>query len=295
MDYQYLEMLVAAMRRAQGADMKELLYVAAKYTGKNVSIKSMERHIGMLRKKHLLRIEVRNYRYDVEQDFNMNRFLAASVNNQFAEMVQVKGQEVPVFDLGYFNLGHQGFYMKDVISALKQSRRMEIEYKSLASNISKRRMVEPMFIRWYASQWYLFARDCGLEPDEPPRAFRLDCIRDVRLEEPFVARPDDAPGVFGRRFIGVSGHDADAQEVVLHVDAPGYRWLQATVDFEQLDVRAIPLEAPRGWVELHWTIDPNAEFMELLMRLRNSFRIVAPNSLKRQYKKRLLELLKAID
>jgi predicted DNA-binding transcriptional regulator YafY len=55
------------------------------------------------------------------------------------------------------------------------------------------------------------------------------------------------------------------------------------------------LEAPRGWVELHWTIDPNAEFMELLMRLRNSFRIVAPNSLKRQYKKRLLELLKAID
>ena len=295
MDYQYLEMLVAAMRRAQGADMKELLYVAAKYTGKNVSIKSMERHIGMLRKKHLLRIEVRNYRYYVEQDFNMNRFLAASVNNQFAEMVQVKGQEVPVFDLGYFNLGHQGFYMKDVISALKQSRRMEIEYKSLASNISKRRMVEPMFIRWYASQWYLFARDCGFGPDEPPRAFRLDCIRDVRLEEPFVARPDDAPGVFGRRFIGVSGHDADAQEVVLHVDAPGYRWLQATVDFEQLDVREIPLEAPRGWVELHWTIDPNAEFMELLMRLRNSFRIVAPNSLKRQYKKRLLELLKAID
>jgi predicted DNA-binding transcriptional regulator YafY len=62
-----------------------------------------------------------------------------------------------------------------------------------------------------------------------------------------------------------------------------------------LDVRAIPLEAPRGWVELHWTIDPNAEFMELLMRLRNSFRIVAPNSLKKQYKKRLLELLKAID
>ena len=295
MDYQYLEMLVAAMRRAQGADMKELLYVAAKYTGKNVSKKSLERHVRMLREKHLLRIEVRKYRYYVEQDFNMNRFLAASVNNQFAEMVQVKGQEVPVFDLGYFNLGHQGFYMKDVISALKQSRRMEIEYKSLASNISKRRMVEPMFIRWYASQWYLFARDCGLEPDEPPRAFRLDCIRDVRLEEPFVARPDDAPGVFGRRFIGVSGHDADAQEVVLHVDAPGYRWLQATVDFEQLDVRAIPLEAPRGWVELHWTIDPNAEFMELLMRLRNSFRIVAPNSLKRQYKKRLLELLKAID
>ena len=295
MDYQYLEMLVAAMRRAQGADMKELLYVAAKYTGKNVSKKSLERHVRMLREKHLLRIEVRKYRYYVEQDFNMNRFLAASVNNQFAEMVQVKGQEVPVFDLGYFNLGHQGFYMKDVISALKQSRRMEIEYKSLASNISKRRMVEPMFIRWYASQWYLFARDCGLGPDEPPRAFRLDCIRDVRLEDPFVARPDDAPGVFGRRFSGVSGHDADAQEVVLHVDAPGYRWLQATVDFEQLDVRAIPLEAPRGWVELHWTIDPNAEFMELLMRLRNSFRIVAPNSLKRQYKKRLLELLKAID
>ena len=295
MDYQYLEMLVAAMRRAQGADMKELLYVAAKYTGKNVSKKSLERHLRMLREKHLLRIEVRKYRYYVEQDFNMNRFLAASVNNQFAEMVQVKGQEVPVFDLGYFNLGHQGFYMKDVISALKQSRRMEIEYKSLASNISKRRMVEPMFIRWYASQWYLFARDCGLGADESPRAFRLDCIRDVRLEDPFVARPDDAPGVFGRRFIGVSGHDADAQEVVLHVDAPGYRWLQATVDFEQLDVRAIPLEAPRGWVELHWTIDPNAEFMELLMRLRNSFRIVAPNSLKRQYKKRLLELLKAID
>jgi hypothetical protein len=295
MDYQYLEMLVAAMRRAQGADMKELLYVAAKYTGKNVSKKSMERHLRMLREKHLLRIEVRKYRYYVEQDFNTNRFLAASVNNQFAEMVQVKGQEVPVFDLGYFNLGHQGFYMKDVISALKQSRRMEIEYKSLASNISKRRMVEPMFIRWYASQWYLFARDCGLGPDEPPRAFRLDCIRDVRLEESFVARPDDAPGVFGRRFIGVSGHDADAQEVVLHVDAPGYRWLQATVDFEQLDVRAIPLEAPRGWVELHWTIDPNAEFMELLMRLRNSFRIVAPNSFKKQYKKRLLELLKAVE
>ena len=294
MDYFCLERIVDAMRRAQGANMEELRYVAGKYSGKNVSRKSIERYIKHLREKHLMRIDVRRYRYYIESDDNTNRFLAATINNQFAEMVQVKGMEVPVFELGFFNLGQNVYHMIDVVSALKQSRRLTIEYKSLLTNRKATRKIEPMFIRWYASQWYLFARDTAYADDKAPRAFRLDGITDVRLDENFVPRPEDAPGVFGRRFIGVSGHDADAQEVVLHVEGPAFRWLQATLNFDQLDLRHAPLPKKDGWHEIRWMVDPNYELMELLSRLIYKFKVVGPESFKKEYKKRLTELLDSV-
>jgi predicted DNA-binding transcriptional regulator YafY len=294
LDYFYLERLVDAMRRPEGANMEELKYVAAKYSGKNVSVKSIERHLRQLREKHLMRIDVRRNRYYIEPGDNTNRFLAASTNNQFAEMVQVKGSEVPVFDLGFFQLGQDVHYMKDVVSALKQSRRITMGYKSMINNEIKTRKIEPMFIRWYASQWYLFARDTAYADDKAPRAFRLDGITDVRLDENFVPRPGDAPGVFGRRFIGVSGHDADAQEVVLHVEGPAFRWLQATLNFDQLDLLHAPLPKKDGWHEIRWMVDPNYELMELLSRLIYKFKVVGPESFKKEYKKRLTELLNSV-
>jgi hypothetical protein len=114
------------------------------------------------------------------------------------------------------------------------------------------------------------------------------------LDENFVPRPEDAPGVFGRRFIGVSGHDADAQEVVLHVEGPAFRWLQATLNFDQLDLLHAPLPKKDGWHEIRWMVDPNYELMELLSRLIYKFKVVGPESFKKEYKKRLTELLDSV-
>jgi hypothetical protein len=50
-----------------------------------------------------------------------------------------------------------------------------------------------------------------------------------------------------------------------------------------------------GWWEVRWTIDPNAEFIELLSRIQADFKVVGPESFKKAYRARLEVLLKRIS
>jgi predicted DNA-binding transcriptional regulator YafY len=185
--------------------------------------------------------------------------------------------------------------MNEVVTALRERRIIEINYRKLADNSAAWRSIQPMFLRWYASQWYLFARNLPLVPSDPPRAFRLDCIQDVNFGSKFKPKREDSPDFFAHRFIGVSGHDANAVEVVLHMDQHALRWLRSTVEFERFGVTSKALGLPAGWWEVRWTIDPNAEFIELLSRMQADFKVVGPDSFKKAYRDRLEVLLKRIS
>jgi predicted DNA-binding transcriptional regulator YafY len=185
--------------------------------------------------------------------------------------------------------------MNEVVTALREHRVMEINYRKLADNSEAWRSIQPMFLRWYASQWYLFARNLPLVKDDSPRAFRMDCIQEVKFGGRFKPKREDAPDFFAHRFIGVSGHDTNAVEVVLHMDQHALRWLRSTVDFDHFGVSLKALGTPTGWWEVRWTIDPNAEFIELLSRIQADFKVIDPESFKMAYRERLEVLLKRIS
>jgi predicted DNA-binding transcriptional regulator YafY len=152
-----------------------------------------------------------------------------------------------------------------------------------------------MFLRWYASHWYLFARDIKYALSEAPRAFRLDGIEEVEFGQAFEPRKEDSPTFFAQKFIGVSGNDSNAVEVTLNMDHHAASWLESTIDFEHKYFKASKIALPKDWWEVKITIDPNAEFMELLSRIQADFKVIGPESFKKAYRQRLEVLLKRIS
>jgi predicted DNA-binding transcriptional regulator YafY len=79
------------------------------------------------------------------------------------------------------------------------------------------------------------------------------------------------------------------------MDQHALRWLRSTVEFERFGVTSKALGSPAGWWEVRWTIDPNAEFIELLSRIQADFKVIGPESFKKAYRERLEVLLKRIS
>jgi predicted DNA-binding transcriptional regulator YafY len=290
-----LKVVTDVLELPGGASFSEIKKVITDFEDKDCHKSKVERILKHLREVCKLTIKVRGYRYFLERNDNLQRFYSATVGANLAELLMVNAGEDPIIDLGSFRLGSEVTCMNEVVSALREHRVMEINYCKLADNGVAWRSIQPMFLRWYASQWYLFARNLPLVKDDSPRAFRMDCIREVKFGSKFKPKREDAPDFFAHRFIGVSGHDANAVEVVLHMDQHALRWLRSTVDFDHFGVSLKALGAPSGWWEVRWNIDPNAEFIELLSRIQADFKVVGPESFKKVYRERLEVLLKRIS
>ncbi len=290
-----LKVVTEVLELPEGASFNEIKKVITDYEDKDCHKSKVERILKHLREVCKLTIKVRGYRYFLERNDNLQRFYSATVGANLAELLMVQAGEDPIIDLGSFRLGSDVTCMNEVVTALREHRVMEISYLKLADNSEAWRSIQPMFLRWYASQWYLFARNLPLVKDDSPRAFRMDCIKEVKFGSKFKPSREDAPDFFAHRFIGVSGHDANAVEVVLHMDQHALRWLRSTVDFDHFGVSLKALGAPAGWWEIHWTIDPNAEFIELLSRIQADFKVIGPESFKKAYRERLELLLKRIS
>jgi hypothetical protein len=290
-----LKVVTDVLELPEGASFNDIKKVITEFEDKDCHKSKVERVLKHLREACKLTIKVRGYRYFLERNDNLQRFYSATVGANLAELLMVNAGEDPIIDLGSFILGTDVTCMNEVVTALRERRIIEINYRKLADNSAAWRSIQPMFLRWYASQWYLFARNLPLVPSDPPRAFRLDCIQDVNFGSKFKPKREDSPDFFAHRFIGVSGHDANAVEVVLHMDQHALRWLRSTVEFERFGVTSKALGSPAGWWEVRWTIDPNAEFIELLSRIQADFKVVGPESFKKAYRDRLEVLLKRIS
>jgi predicted DNA-binding transcriptional regulator YafY len=290
-----LKVVTDVLELPGGASFNEIKKVITVFEDRDCHKSKVERVLKHLREACKLTIKVRGYRYFLERNDNLQRFYSATVGANLAELMMVHAGEDPIIDLGSFRLGSDVTCMNEVVTALREHRVIDIYYRKLADNSVAWRSIQPMFLRWYASQWYLFARNLPLVKDDSPRAFRMDGIQEVKFGGKFKPNRGDAPDFFAHRFIGVSGHDANAVEVVLHMDQHAWRWLRSTVDFDHFGVSLKALGAPSGWWEVRWTIDPNAEFIELLSRIQADFKVVGPESFKKAYRARLEVLLKRIS
>jgi predicted DNA-binding transcriptional regulator YafY len=289
-----LKVVTDVLELPEGASFNDIKKVITVFEDRDCHKSKVERVLKHLREACKLTIKVRGYRYFLERNDNLQRFYSATVGANLAELMMVHAGEDPIIDLGSFRLGSDVTCMNEVVTALREHRVIEINYRKLAANSAAWRSIQPMFLRWYASQWYLFARNLPLVKDDSPRAFRMDCIQEVKFGGKFKPNRGDAPDFFAHRFIGVSGHDANAVEVVLHMDQHALRWLRSTVDFDHFGVSLKALGVPAGWWEVRWIIDPNAEFIELLSRIQADFKVVGPESFKKAYRARLEVLLKRI-
>lgn len=279
------------MDRPEGADIGELRNAYSGSSGVPVHVKTIERVLSYLRNKAHLTIVTRGYRYYLERNESFQLFNTAASTSAVADLLTVEPGRDAIIDLGAFKIGSDISCMNEVVDGLKTHRELRIYYKKLSGGPKEWRTVRPMFLRWYASHWYLFARDTKYALTDAPRAFRLDGIEEVEFGQSFKPRKEDTPTFFAQKFIGVSGNDSNAVEVTLHMDNHAARWLESTINFEHKYFNASKKALPSNWWEVKLTIDPNAEFMELLMRIQTEYKVIGPESFKTAFAKRLEVLL----
>ena len=294
-EIQRLKRLIDLMDRPEGADLKELCSAYLGPNGDPAHSKTLERVISYLRKTANLTIVTRGYRYYLERNESFQLFNTAASTSAVADLLTVEPGKDAIIDLGAFKIGSDILCMNEVVEGLKTHRELRIYYKKLSGGPKEWRTVRPMFLRWYASHWYLFARDIKYALSEAPRAFRLDGIEEVEFGQSFKPRKEDSPTFFAQKFIGVSGNDANAVEVTLHMDNHATKWLESTIDFDHKHFKASKIRLSKDWWEVKITIDPNAEFMELLSRIQADFKVIGPESFKKAYRQRLEVLLKRIS
>ena len=294
-EIQRLKRLIDLMDRPEGADLKELCSAYLGPNGDPAHSKTLERVISYLRKTANLTIVTRGYRYYLERNESFQLFNTAASTSAVADLLTVEPGKDAIIDLGAFKIGSDILCMNEVVEGLKTHRELRIYYKKLSGGPKEWRTVRPMFLRWYASHWYLFARDIKYALSEAPRAFRLDGIEEVEFGQSFKPRKEESPTFFAQKFIGVSGNDANAVEVTLHMDNHATKWLESTIDFDHKHFKASKIRLSKDWWEVKITIDPNAEFMELLSRIQADFKVIGPESFKKAYRQRLEVLLKRIS
>lgn len=295
-DVKRLKRLIDLIDRDDGATMPEL---RDSYGGKNggrADRSTIERILGYFRDKLNLTISTKGgYRYHLDRNESYQLFNTAASTSAVADLLTVEPGKDAIIDLGAFKIGSDILCLNEVVEGLKAHRELRIYYKKLSVSLREWRTIRPMFLRWYASHWYLFARDTKYALSEAPRAFRLDGIEEVEFGQAFEPRKEDSPTFFAQKFIGVSGNDSNAVEVTLNMEHHAASWLESTIDFEHKHFMASKIALPKDWWEVKITIDPNAEFMELLSRIQADFKVIGPESFKKAYRQRLEVLLKRIS
>lgn len=295
-DVKRLKRLIDLIDRDDGATMIELRDSYGGNNGGRADRSTIERILGYFRDKLNLTISTRGgYRYHLDRNESYQLFNTAASTSAVADLLTVEPGKDAIIDLGAFKIGSDILCLNEVVEALKAHRELRIYYKKLSGSLREWRTIRPMFLRWYASHWYLFARDTKYALSEAPRAFRLDGIEEVEFGQAFEPRKEDSPTFFAQKFIGVSGNDSNAVEVTLNMDHHAASWLESTIDFDHKHFKASKIRLSKDWWEVKITIDPNAEFMELLSRIQADFKVIGPESFKKAYRQRLEVLLKRIS
>jgi len=290
-DIHRLKRLIDMMDRPEGASMKELCQAYKGQNGGPAHTKTIERVLSYMRKCTKLTIKSKGYKYYLVRDENFQLFNTAASTTAVIDLLHVEPGLDSIVDIGAFKFGAEVSCLNEVVSGLKSRRILNIVYRKLSTGRRENRIIRPMFLRWYASQWYLFARDTKYSKTEAPRAFRLDGIEEVEFGETFELSLKDSPTFFAQKFIGVSGNDSKAVQVILHMDSHAFKWIDSTIDLAQFNMIKNPLIKPINWWEVRINIHPNAEFMELLMRIQSQFKVVSPEDFKLEFRKRLNSLL----
>lgn len=295
-DVKRLKRLIDLIDRDEGATMPELRDSYGGNNGGRADRSTIERILGYFRDKLNLTISNRGgYRYHLDRNESYQLFNTAASTSAVADLLTVEPGKDAIIDLGAFKIGSDILCLNEVVEGLKAHRELRIYYKKLSGSPREWRTIRPMFLRWYASHWYLFARDTKYALSEAPRAFRLDGIEEVEFGQAFEPRKEDSPTFFAQKFIGVSGNDSNAVEVTLNMDHHAASWLESTIDFDHKHFKASKIRLSKDWWEVKITIDPNAEFMELLSRIQADFKVIGPESFKKAYRQRLEVLLKRIS
>ncbi|MGI8775475.1 MAG: helix-turn-helix transcriptional regulator [Actinomycetota bacterium] len=155
-------------------------------------------------------------------------------------------------------------HLLKIRSALRERRRLELEYLSAGKGELTSRVVDPWGLVAARGHWYLIAFDRGAGDE---RMFRLDRIKTMDLIEETAEVPEDFdPQRYQGAFRGGSGQ----QTMTLEISAQVARWFEDYYPVQHAE------DLADGWRRVELIVGGERWAASLLLRLGDSARAVEP-------------------
>ena len=158
-------------------------------------------------------------------------------------------------------------HLEDLTRALKESKRVRLEYLSASQGQMSERDVDPWGLITALGHWYLVAWDRSVDDE---RMFRLDRMKDVTITDETAEVPDDFdPERYKGAFLG-----GDEQErVTLEISPQAARWFMEYYPIESSK------EMKDGWTRVTLVSGGTRWAATLLLRLGADARKVEPKAI----------------
>ncbi len=171
-------------------------------------------------------------------------------------------------------------YLQPIIHAMKQGKRLKIEYQRFGKQEGRRIVVEPYAIKVFKQRWYLLAND---DKWEIPAVYALDRITLLKeTDESFEYPTDfDAEAFFKDCYGVLCGTDDKAQRIVLRAYPPYVNYLRTL----PLHASQKELQSTSEYADFEYFLRPTFDFRQELLSQADEVEVLEPNTFREEMKK----------
>jgi predicted DNA-binding transcriptional regulator YafY len=289
--------LVFDLIKAQPGITKRRLLERLENLGYRTTARTLERHFTILRDQYRINVQyvhqLRGYVIDGPENHYQNAFTqfaqSQMVNSVFQEFLE-KG--VQLWDVIGVDVQHSKMNMnalKRLVVATVEHQRVRMTYHKFYAPEPKEYLLEPQYIKQVDKRWYLYAKDLG--DKSLLKTFGFERIIDViLLDQKFKVETQKVKAISESTF-GVTNFNKPRELVILQTNHWQGKYFETLPIHKSQQITYLDNDI----CEIKLNIAINPELRQLLASQRQTIKVIAPASLKEDYKAFIRKKLNDLD
>tara|TARA_B100000508_G_scaffold55003_2_gene42628 strand:- start:30577 stop:31587 length:1011 start_codon:yes stop_codon:yes gene_type:complete len=188
------------------------------------------------------------------------------------------------FETGNTTTGNE--YLSPLLSAIKEKSVTYFEYESFISQQRKKRMVTPLLLKEYQNRWYLITYD---NVKDDIITYALDRMSDLEITEQQGKIPNDFnPDLFFKYSVGITAsQDAQPANIIFEANDVASKYIDSQPFHDSQEV----IESSSKGSRFSLYAIPSEELIRKLMSYGGELKVVAPQSLADEIKRRAKSMI----
>lgn len=265
-----------------------------------VSFRTLQRDFKQLREQYQIDIVYdsakKGYYIDEETSLDINRFVGfldvLRTADLLNESFEKSKETLRYLDFDTDVQQRGSHLLRDLLTALREHREMEITHESFFRDNPKIYLVQPYLLKEYMNRRYLVAKVKGLEGSDERERFRtfgIDRITKLTLlPRSFTPDPSIEPKAFFDHVIGLTYSTSTLQEVVLSFDAGQGKYVK-TLPWHSSQKILVDNDKE---LRIQINVKPNFELVQKILMQGANVEVVSPESVRNEVEKHLYRALK---
>ena len=177
-------------------------------------------------------------------------------------------------------------YLQLIINAMKQGRKLMMEYRRFGKEEVRSVVIEPYAVKVFKQRWYLLANE---DKWEMPAVYALDRISSLKeLFETFVYPKEfDAEAFFKDCYGVVCGTNHKTQRIVLRAYSPYVNYLRTL----PLHASQKELKSTTEYADFEYYLRPTFDFRQELLSQGDEVEVLEPKEFREEIKDALRRML----